>query len=68
MPALHSLLSYSTSALDILLFFLAGASHGDSSRNPFSTDAGTAALILNETQLVLPRSLHVARDKKLHAT
>lgn len=49
--------------LDILPFFLAGASHGNSSRNPFSTDAGTAVLILNETQLVLPLSLHEAPDK-----
>lgn len=42
--------------LDILPFFLAGASHGNGCRNPFSTDAGTAVLILNETQSVLPLS------------
>lgn len=54
--------------LDILPFFLAGASHGSSSRNPFSTDAGTAVLILNETQSWSCLSLRAERDKKLHAT
>lgn len=63
-PLIFPLLPFKIRAhtLDILPFFLAGASHGNSSRNPFSTDAGTAVLILNETQLVLPL-LHAARDK-----
>lgn len=43
--------------LDFLPFFLAEDSHGSGRRNPFSTDAGTAVLILNETQLVLPLSV-----------
>lgn len=60
---LTPLLPFKTQAhtLDILSFFLAGASHGSSSRNPFSTDAGTAVLILNETQWVLPLSACSAR-------
>lgn len=43
--------------LDFLPFFLAEDSHGSGRRNQFSTDAGTAVLILNETQLVLPLSV-----------
>lgn len=59
--------------LDFLPFFLAEDSHGSGRRNPFSTDAGTAVLILNETQLVLPLSVCSKRLKKnqktqLHAT
>lgn len=57
-PFLLSPLAFLLSAhtLDILPFFLAGASRGNSGRNPFSTDAGTAVPTLNETQLGLPLS------------
>lgn len=58
----HTHTTLSAHTLDILLFFLAGDSHGNSNRNPFSTDARTAVQILNETQLVWP-FLHAAWDK-----
>lgn len=54
--------------VDILPFFLAGASHGNSSRNPFSTDAGTAVPILNRTQLVLPLSLSLCMRLQIKTT
>lgn len=50
-----------THTLDILLFFLAGDSHGNSSRNPFSTDTGTAVQIANKKRSIRPLCIQLER-------